>query len=192
LLNAFSEIAGASAPVVADSAPVDFDADSGGLIVLLFGAFLGGLILNLMPCVLPVLSLKILNFVEQAGEDKAKIRAHGIAFTLGVLISFWIVAGVMIGLQQTGSAVGWGFQMQNPGFVAVMTVFLFLFGLNLFGVFEVGGALTSVGTKVKTSGLSGSFFNGVIATVVATPCTAPFMATGSRHGLSVPAAFHFS
>jgi thiol:disulfide interchange protein DsbD len=186
LLNAFSEIAGASAPVVADSAPVDSDADSGGLIVLLFGAFLGGLILNLMPCVLPVLSLKILNFVEQAGEDKAKIRAHGIAFTLGVLISFWIVAGVMIGLQQTGSAVGWGFQMQNPGFVAVMTVFLFLFGLNLFGVFEVGGALTSVGTKVKTSGLSGSFFNGVIATVVATPCTAPFMATALFAATTMP------
>ncbi len=148
-----------------------------GLLVVLLGAFFGGLILNLMPCVLPVLSIKILGFVEQAGEDKAKIKMHGLVFAAGVVVSFWVVAVIWLGLQAAGTAAGWGFQMQNPPFVAIMAMFLFLFGLNLFGVFEIGASLTAAGGKVKSSGLRGSFVTGVIATVVATPCSAPFMGT---------------
>jgi thiol:disulfide interchange protein DsbD len=171
----FPESIGVAADVDADD---DEMAEAGsGLFVVLLGAFFGGLILNLMPCVLPVLSIKILGFVEQAGEDKAKIKMHGLVFAAGVVVSFWVVAVIWLGLQAAGTAVGWGFQMQNPPFVAIMAMFLFLFGLNLFGVFEIGATLTAAGGKVKSSGLRGTFVTGVIATVVATPCSAPFMGT---------------
>ena len=171
----FPELVGAVADVgVDDDEAVEA---SSGLLVVLLGAFLGGLILNLMPCVLPVLSIKILGFVEQAGEDKAKIKMHGLVFAAGVVVSFWVVAATWLGLQAAGTAAGWGFQMQNPPFVAIMAMFLFLFGLNLFGVFEIGTSLTAAGGKAKSSGLRGTFVTGVIATVVATPCSAPFMGT---------------
>ena len=112
-----------------------------------------------------------------AGEDKAKIKMHGLVFAAGVVVSFWVVAVIWLGLQAAGTAAGWGFQMQNPPFVAIMAMFLFLFGLNLFGVFEIGASLTAAGGKVKSSGLRGTFVTGVIATVVASPCSAPFMGT---------------
>jgi thiol:disulfide interchange protein/DsbC/DsbD-like thiol-disulfide interchange protein len=150
---------------------------------ILFALF-GGILLNLMPCVFPVLSIKILGFVQQAGDDKSKIKLHGIVFTLGVLVSFWILAGLFLGLRAAGQEIGWGFQLQTPGFVAVLASVLFLFGLNLSGVFEIGETLTGAGSGLQAkSGLTGSFFSGVLATVVATPCTAPFM--GSALGIII-------
>jgi thiol:disulfide interchange protein/DsbC/DsbD-like thiol-disulfide interchange protein len=141
-------------------------------------AFLGGILLNLMPCVFPVLSIKILGFVQQAGDDKTKVKVHGLVFTLGVLVSFWILAGLFLALRAAGQEIGWGFQLQTPEFVAVLASVLFLFGLNLSGVFEIGETLVGAGSGLQAkSGLTGSFFSGVLATVVATPCTAPFMGT---------------
>ncbi len=157
------------------------------LLALLF-AFIGGMILNLMPCVLPVLSIKIMGFVQQAGEDKKKILNHGLMFTLGVLISFWILAGALVALRAGGQELGWGFQLQSPAFLIILSVFLFLFALNLFGVFEVGTSLMSVGSKgANQSGAFGAFMSGVTATVVATPCTAPFMGTALGFAIAQPA-----
>lgn len=144
--------------------------------ILLF-AFVGGLILNLMPCVFPVLGIKIMGFVNKAGEDAIKIKLHGLIYTLGILISFWILAGVLISLRAGGEELGWGFQLQEPAFVFFLTLILLLFGLNLSGVFEIGLSATGVGSNLSTkSGYSGSFFSGVLATVVSTPCAAPFLA----------------
>jgi thiol:disulfide interchange protein DsbD len=153
---------------------------------LLF-AFIGGMILNLMPCVLPVLSLKILGFVQQAGEERSKLLTHGLVFTAGVLVSFWVLAGILLLLRAGGEQLGWGFQLQSPGFIVVLSIFMFLFGLNLFGVFEVGTSLTGVGQGAAARGdFVGSFISGVTATVVATPCTAPFMGSALGFALSQP------
>jgi thiol:disulfide interchange protein/DsbC/DsbD-like thiol-disulfide interchange protein len=170
------------AAVNSDLSPVGENPLSFGA-ALLF-ALVGGLMLNLMPCVFPVLSIKILGFVQQAGEDRTKIKLHGIVFTIGVLVSFWILAGLFLVLRAAGQEIGWGFQLQTPGFVAVLASVLFLFGLNLSGVFEIGESLTGAGGELQSkSGFTGSFFSGVLATVVATPCTAPFM--GSALGIIV-------
>ena len=145
--------------------------------VLIGFAWLGGLILNLMPCVFPVIGLKIMSFVKQAGEDSSQIMRHAWVFVAGVVLSFWVLLGILLflreGLQQQ---VGWGFQLQEPAFVFALAVILFLFALNLSGVFEIGMRLTGAGSSLtQKSGLSGSFFSGVLATVVATPCMAPFL-----------------
>ena len=150
-------------------------------------AFIGGLILNLMPCVLPVLSLKILGFVNQANESRKSAVTHGLVFTAGVLVSFWTLAGVLSVLRASGNELGWGFQLQSPVFLMVLSAFMFLFGLNLLGVFEIGTSLTAVGgATANRSGWMGSFLNGVTATVVATPCTAPFMGSALGFSLSQP------
>ncbi len=160
---------------------------SGFLPTLLLG-FIGGLILNLMPCVFPVLGIKVMGFVQQAGEDRKKVVAHGLTFTAGVLVSFWTLAGVLLALRAGGQELGWGFQLQSPSFVFALMVFLFAFGLNLAGVFEFGTSAVGVGSKLTGSGaLSGSFFSGVLATVVATPCAAPFLAPALGAALSLPA-----
>ncbi len=160
----------------------------GELLVMIAFAFIGGLILNLMPCVLPVLSLKIMGFVKQAGEDRKKIFRHGSAFTVGVVVSFWILAGLLLILRAGGQSLGWGFQLQSVGFITVLSIFLFLFGLSMFGVFEIGTSLTAVGENVPTrSSYWGSFVSGVLATVVATPCTAPFMGSALGFAISQPA-----
>ena len=160
------------------SSEVGSAGSSKSFITLLLFAVVGGLLLNLMPCVFPVLSIKVLGFVQQAGEDKAKVKVHGMVFTLGVLVSFWVLAGVFLALRSAGQEIGWGFHLQAPGFVAVLASIIFLFGLNLSGVFEIGESLTGAGSELQTkSGYSGSFFSGVLATLVATPCTAPFMGT---------------
>ncbi len=152
-------------------------------------AFLGGLILNLMPCVFPVLGLKIMGFVNQAGEDRGTVIGHGLIFTLGVLLSFWALAGVLIALREGGESLGWGFQLQNPAFVLGLTVLLLVFGLNLSGLFEIGNSAVGVGSKLTAkSGFSGSFFSGVLATVVATPCSAPFLAPALGAALALPPA----
>ncbi|MCA9400266.1 MAG: thioredoxin family protein [Candidatus Omnitrophica bacterium] len=150
-------------------------------------ALLGGLILNLMPCVLPVLSIKVLGLIEHA-QDKQKAFKNGLIFMLGVLVSFWVLAGILMALRSIGQQIGWGFQFQTPGFVVFMAVLLYVFGLNLFGLFEVGTSLTSISGKVKpSSGASASFLSGVLTTIVATPCTAPFMGTALGFALSQPA-----
>jgi thiol:disulfide interchange protein DsbD len=167
-------------------------ATGGSLAVLLPLAFLGGLILNLMPCVFPVLGIKILGFVNQAGSERRKVTAHGLAFTAGVLASFWALAGVLAVLRAGGEELGWGFQLQSPVFVFALAVFLLVFALNLSGLFEVGLSATGVGSSLQSkSGYSGSFFTGVLATVVATPCSAPFLAPALGAAVTLPVASSF-
>jgi thiol:disulfide interchange protein DsbD len=150
---------------------------------------LGGLILNLMPCVFPVIGLKIMGFAQQAGEDKKKVMLHGVAFAVGVLSSFWVLAGFLLSLRNkalegAGDDVGWGYQLQNPYVVLTILLLMFILALNMFGVFEIGTSATGVGGKLQSKqGLQGSFFSGVLATVVATPCSAPFL------GAAIGAAF---
>ncbi len=160
---------------------------SAGLLSALGFAFLGGLILNLMPCVLPVLSLKVLGFVRHAGGERGRAWRHGLAFAAGVVVSFWALAGLLLALRAAGQQIGWGFQLQSPGFVAALSFLFFLIGLNLLGVFEVGTSLTRLGDAGPGSGLGSSFSSGALATVVATPCTAPFMGSALGFGLSQPA-----
>jgi thiol:disulfide interchange protein DsbD len=141
-------------------------------------ALLGGLILNLMPCVLPVLSIKAVSLVEQAGRHPREVRHKGLAFGGGVVSSMLALAAVLIALRAGGAGVGWGFQLQSPRFVTLMSYLLLLVGLNLSGVFEFGGAFADVGERLtRDGGVRGSFFTGVLTTLVASPCTAPFMAT---------------
>ena len=140
-------------------------------------AFIGGLILNLMPCVLPVLSIKVLSLVEHAG-DRKKALLSGAVFTLGVLVSFWLLAGVLIALKALGRQIGWGFQFQSPVFLIVLCLILFVFALNLWGLFEINLFSPRAAAYInRRYGYSKAFFSGVLAVVLATPCTAPFMGT---------------
>ena len=144
---------------------------------LLF-AFIGGLILNVMPCVLPVISLKILGFVKHGNESPGRIRALGIVYALGVLVSFLLMAGFVIAAQRAGGLAGWGLQFQSPVFVVAITVLVTLVSLNLFGLFEVtlgSPTLTAVSGLASKEGIIGAFLNGVFAVILATPCTAPFL-----------------
>ena len=154
-------------------------------------ALLGGLVLNLMPCVFPVLSIKVLGLVRHAGESGARIRLHGLAYTAGVLASFLALAGLLIALKSGGAGLGWGFQLQSPLVVAGLAYLLLAMGLSLSGAVHLGGRLAGLGDGLtRRAGLEGSFFTGVLATVVATPCTAPFMGTAVGFALtqSAPAA----
>jgi thiol:disulfide interchange protein/DsbC/DsbD-like thiol-disulfide interchange protein len=168
---------GHSPPLQEEKAPLPSAAAQPFLIAVLGAAFLGGIILNLMPCVLPVLSLKVFSLVRHAGHDPRGAWKQGVAFTAGVVISFWVLAGLLIALRAAGSHIGWGFQMQSPGFIAALILLFFLLGLNLFGVFELGASLVGLDAKAtgNASGLPSSFLNGALATLAATPCTAPFM-----------------
>jgi len=150
-------------------------------------AFAGGVILNLMPCVFPVLSIKILGFVQQSGDDDKKIFKHGLAFAGGVLVSFWALAGALIALRAGGESLGWGFQLQSPYFVGVLLLVMFLFGLSLMGVFEFGTSAISLAGKVKGNGFISSFSSGILATAVATPCTGPFMGPALGFALTLSA-----
>ena len=155
-------------------------------------ALVGGLLLNLMPCVFPVLSVKILGFAEEAGGEASAMRRHGLLFGAGVLVSMWILAGGLLALRAAGSQIGWGFQLQSPVFIALMTMLFFGIGLNLLGAFEVGTTLMSWGGRMQTAasdgGNVGAFLTGVLATVVATPCTAPFMGAALGVALTLSAA----
>ena len=152
-------------------------------------AFAGGLILNLMPCVLPVLSIKVLGFVRQAGDKDSSSWRHGATFAAGVLMSFLALAGALLALRAGGEQLGWGFQLQSPAFLVVLSSFVFLFGLSLFGVFEIGTSVAGAGGRLDSkSGYTGSFASGVLATVVATPCTAPFMGPALGFALVQPPA----
>ncbi len=159
-----------------------------GVGVALVFAFVGGLILNVMPCVLPVIALKIFSFVKMAGESRRKIFKHGGVFTLGVIGSFWVLSGILLILRLFGHGVGWGFQLQEPLFVAAMVGVLFLLGLSLFGVFELGTSLISLGSKtqVKSSPYMSSFMSGVLATLVATPCTGPLLGPALGFAMTLP------
>jgi DsbC/DsbD-like thiol-disulfide interchange protein/cytochrome c biogenesis protein CcdA len=150
---------------------------AGGFIGTLALAFVGGLILNLMPCVFPVLGIKILGFVNQAGADRRKVTLHGLVFTAGVVLSFWVLAGILAVLRAGGSQLGWGFQLQSPAFVFGLAAAMLAFALNMSGVFEFGLTATGIGSQLQSkSGLVGSFLTGALATVAATPCAAPFLA----------------
>ncbi len=156
-------------------------------------AFLGGLLLNLMPCVFPVLFLKGLALVQSGSEERRKLRAHGFVYTLGIVVSFWILVGVLLGLRAAGTGLGWGFQFQSPVFLSLMAGLLFFLGLSLAGQFEIGLTLTSTGGSLATrQGYTGSFFTGVLAVIVATPCTAPLMGAAVGYALAQPAAVTFA
>lgn len=151
-------------------------------------AFVGGMLLNLMPCVFPVLFLKALSLLQTSSEERSRVRKHGLAYTLGILVSFWTVVAVLLALRGGGRQLGWGFQLQSPGFVAVLALFLFFFALSLAGVFDFGLSLTSAGGGLaQKGGYAGSFFTGVLATVVATPCVGPFMGAAIGFALAQPA-----
>ena len=166
--------------------------DIGIMLSLLF-AFLGGLILNLMPCVLPVLSLKVLGLINQATEGRRSSFMHGLFFTFGVVMTFWVIVAVMFILQAGGAQLGWGFQLQSPTFVLILATGMFLFGLSLFGLFEVSfltGTASALSSN-KSSGLSSAFVSGITATLVATPCTAPFMGAALGFSLTQPIIVSF-
>lgn len=150
-------------------------------------ALAGGLVLNLMPCVLPVLSIKALGLVRLAGGRAATLARHGLAYTAGVLVSFAIVAGALIALRATGERLGWGFQLQSPAFVTLLAWLFFTMALSLSGAIAVSGRFAGVGqTLAAHPGLIGSFGTGALATVAATPCTAPFMGAAVGFALAQP------
>ncbi|MDB6003909.1 MAG: thiol:disulfide interchange protein DsbD, partial [Prosthecobacter sp.] len=151
---------------------------------LLLYAFVGGLILNIMPCVFPVLGIKVTSVVQQAGSDRRKVVLHGLIYTVGVLLSFWVLGGLAIALNK-----GWGSQLQSPAFNFLLAAFFLIFALNMAGLFEIGTSAIGVGSGLQAkSGLGGSFFSGLLATVVATPCSAPFLGTALGATLAMPAS----
>ena len=155
--------------------------------LLLLSAILGGLILNLMPCVFPVLSIKAMGLVEQAKKHPATVRAKGLVFAAGVIASMLCLAAVLLALRAGGEQIGWGFQLQSPLFVTLLVYLLLAVGLNLSGVFEVGGGLAGVGDGLtQGDGYRAAFFTGVLTTLVATPCTAPYMAFAVGAALTQP------
>jgi len=155
-------------------------------------AFLGGLLLNLMPCVFPVLFLKGLALCHSGSEERHRLRVHGFVYAAGILVSFWILVGALLGLRAAGASLGWGFQFQSPVFLALMAGLLFFLGLSLAGQFEIGLSLTSTGGSLAAKqGYAGSFFTGVLAVIVATPCTAPFMGAAIGYALAQPAVVTF-
>jgi thiol:disulfide interchange protein len=156
-------------------------------------AFLGGLLLNLMPCVFPVLFLKGLALVNSGNEERHKLRVHGLVYAAGIVASFWALVAALLGLRAAGATLGWGFQFQSPVFLELMAGLLFFLGLSLAGQFEIGLTLTSAGGSLAAKqGYTGSFFTGVLAVVVATPCTAPFMGAALGYALAQSAAVTFA
>ncbi|WP_162527560.1 protein-disulfide reductase DsbD family protein [Casimicrobium huifangae] len=191
--SAFALPAGATALAATGAAS---GATSGGTDLTFWSAlalaFVGGMILNLMPCVFPVLSLKILSFAQHSGSaanGAKQMRQHGIFYAVGVVLSFLVLAGALLALKGAGSAVGWGFQLQNPGVVWVLAVIFFLIGLNLMGAFEVGQLAPSslLSMQAKHPGVD-AFFSGVLAVIAASPCTAPFMGAALGFALTQSAA----
>lgn len=167
--------------------PVNSGASSTTLITALLLALVGGLILNLMPCVLPILSLKVLG-VAQSGESRQRARSHALWYTAGVLVAFAVIGALVLALRAAGQAAGWGFQLQHPWFIAALVYLMFTVGLSLSGVFTLGGSLGGVGQSLASrSGPVGDFFTGVLACVVASPCVAPFMGAPLAYAFTAPA-----
>ena len=150
--------------------------------------FIGGLLLNLMPCVFPVLGLKVMGFAQQAGSEPQKIKIHGLVFMAGVVASMWILAGIIyILIFSFGRDINWGEQLTSPIFLASIIMLLYLFGLNMAGVFELGTSLTGAGGNLQAKkGYSGSFFSGVLTTLIATPCSGPFLGSVMGYTLKQP------
>ena len=170
--------------MAATPAPAKEEQNSGALLYMLLLAFMGGAILNLMPCVFPILSLKVLSFARSTDHDR---HLHSWVYTAGVIASFVAVAAVLILLQQAGNAIGWGFQLQSPGFVIALAYLFVAMGLSLSGLVEFGSNLMNTGSGMANrGGISGSFFTGVLAVIVASPCTAPFMGTALGFAVSQP------
>lgn len=171
-----------TADVTKSATPAGSSNDQGLGTLLLF-AFIGGLILNVMPCVFPVLAIKILGFVNQAGEDKRRVFHHGLAYTAGVMLSMLVLGALVV-----TAGLSWGGQLQSPIAVLLLAGFFLIFGLNMAGVFEVGTSAVGVGMELQSrSGLQGSFFSGLLATIVATPCAAPFLSVALAATLTLPA-----
>jgi thiol:disulfide interchange protein/DsbC/DsbD-like thiol-disulfide interchange protein len=183
--------AGGAPGAILISAPIGSvapDAHAGlGLMAALLLGLAGGIVLNLMPCVLPVLSIKLLGLVQHAQSAPREVRLQGLAYAAGVLVSFAMIASALIALRAAGAEIGWGFQLQSPIFVTLMIYLLFAVGLNLSGVFSIGSRMAGVGSDLALrEGYAGAFFTGVLATLVATPCTAPFMATAIGYAITQP------
>ena len=150
-------------------------------------ALIGGLILNLMPCVFPVISLKVLSFVSMGGDDHTKIRNHALAFVGGVMSTFLSIAAALMIIRSSGSMIGWGYQLQSPVVVGILTLIMLGIGLILLTNINIGTGLTTLGNSVQSKNdYSGSFFTGVLAVVVASPCTAPFMGAAVGYALLQP------
>ena len=172
------------------------DGDSAGIALLLFFAFVGGIILNLMPCVLPVLSLKLFSLIKQAGESRGRLLALGGATTAGILVSFWALAAVVAAVKAGGGSAGWGMQFQSAGFIAFMVVILPAFAMSFFGVFEIWlpwSTTTRMDSASQKSGLAGAFFTGALLVLLSTPCSAPFLGTamGFAFAQTTPILFLF-
>ena len=167
-----------------------------GTFILLLSALFGGLILNLMPCVLPVLSLKLFSLIKQAGESRKRLLALGTSTTLGILASFWALAGIVAAVKAGGGNAGWGMQFQSAGFIAFMVVILSAFAMSFFGVFEIwlpGSATTKMDKAGRKQGFWGAFFTGALLVLLSTPCSAPFLGTamGFAFTASTPVLFLF-
>lgn len=159
------------------AAPQNFKGPISGILTAFFAAFFGGIVLNLMPCVFPVLSMKALGFAKTAHAHPNIVRRHGNLYALGVVISFLVLSALLVGLKAMGSGLGWGFQLQNPILVAALSLLFLLIALNLFGMFEIGGRWQNAGENLsRGESAKSSFFTGVLAVLVASPCSAPFMA----------------
>ena len=154
----------------------------------IIGALIGGLILNLMPCVFPVISIKALSIAKSAHGERAAIKREAWLYTAGVIATFLVLTFILLAFKAGGAEVGWGFQLQSPKVVGVLAVLLFVVGLNLLGMFEFGTGLQNTGAELtQKSGAAGSFFTGALAVIVATPCTAPLMAGAVGYALASPA-----
>ncbi|MDR6888186.1 MULTISPECIES: protein-disulfide reductase DsbD family protein [Variovorax] len=177
------------ANAAASAPPTDLPPQpAGAFIVALLGAVLGGLLLNLMPCVFPILAIKVLGFARQAGNRSAQ-RAAGLAYTGGVMLSFLALGGAMLALRAAGAQLGWGFQLQSPAVVAALAALFTLIGLNLVGLFEFGRAApVSVCSAQAKHPIANDFLSGVLAVVIASPCTAPFMGVSLGFAIGLPAA----
>ena len=169
------------------------ESTSGAIIYFALMAFIGGLILNIMPCVLPVISLKLFGLIRHSGEGRMSIFKHNLTYSLGVMLTFLALAGIVSAFKMTGEQVGWGFQLQSPLFVAIMIVVIFVMALNLFGLFEFrtpGGSKLG-GVELKDT-FMGDLFSGVLATVLSTPCSAPFLGTALTFAFSESIATIFT
>ena len=180
--------ASSSAGSLPTSAPVPVDLGLGTVATILLFGFLGGLVLNLMPCVFPVLSIKVMSLVRHSGQGAGAIRASGLAYGAGVVASFLALAGLLLALRGAGQEIGWGFQLQSPALVVALIFLLAGVGLSLSGLVEFGTGLAArAGSVSARDGIGGSFLTGVLAAIVATPCTAPFMGVAIGYALTAPA-----
>ncbi len=189
---AVSGSGGTAGPAQTGKAPAGAGGGIGGFLWAALLAFMGGMILNLMPCVFPVLSIKILGFVRESEAHPKEVRLHGLLYGAGVVVSFWALAAALYALKAGGERLGWGFQLQSPTVIFLLIATLFFLSLNLFGVFEAGTTLArAAGSARWGEGRSAAFFTGVLATFLATPCTAPFMGTAVGYAAVQPAHVGF-